>query len=205
MKIAIGVVTMVVMWFVARRKGFNPWLWIIAAGIPGLVVLFCLPSAGATDLAEPLRHQRRARGNLVGLILSCISVALLIGLVALIQSPSAKPVDALLGHMGFAYTLLMLISIFMLFPGERSGWKTVLRWAWSVSFAVNFTLLVLRLSQPAWYGDLLVLHNQAMSYGIQTFNVVTSLVGAIALLVLASNTATREAVSRPAVGARGPS
>jgi len=35
MRIAISIVAVIGMWVVAKRKGLNPWLWFLAAGIPG--------------------------------------------------------------------------------------------------------------------------------------------------------------------------
>ena len=91
MRIAIAIVVMIIMWATARKKGFNPFLWILATGIPGLIVLLCMPSADSGNKDDTERLQRRSRGNLVGLIFSSISIVLILGTAHMIPSPEPSP------------------------------------------------------------------------------------------------------------------
>jgi len=84
--IVIALVAMVIMAIVANMKGFNPFLWILAAGIPGLIVLACMPSAKAEGIDEAKRAQRRKTGNTVGGVFTGITVVAIVGLIPWIQT-----------------------------------------------------------------------------------------------------------------------
>lgn len=57
----------ILMAVIASKKGFNPLLWILAGGIPGFIILLCMPSANARGIDDDTRVNRRRRGNIVGL------------------------------------------------------------------------------------------------------------------------------------------
>lgn len=59
---------------VANRKSLNPWSWVLAAGPLGLVVLYFLPSASKSRLTDDQVRRRVVVGNVVGLVMSGISV-----------------------------------------------------------------------------------------------------------------------------------
>jgi hypothetical protein len=50
MRLIISIVVMAVMLAVANKKGFNPWLWFLAAGLPGFIILLYGPSVKAQGL-----------------------------------------------------------------------------------------------------------------------------------------------------------
>lgn len=82
----IAVVVAIVMALIASKKGFSWWLWILAGGIPGFIILLCMPSASAKGIAEEARIKRRKDGNTVGAVISVIAIIILIGFVAWISS-----------------------------------------------------------------------------------------------------------------------
>lgn len=86
MRALIGIGGMVIMGIVAHAKGFSPWLWILAGGIPGFIILLCMPSATAEGLDEATREERRTTGNTTGAIISVIAVLVIIGIIAYISS-----------------------------------------------------------------------------------------------------------------------
>ena len=81
MRLAINLVVMVVMGLFAKQKGFNPWLWVLAAGIPGLIILLLMPSATTKGIDEATQEKRRKTGNKVGTVLTVIAVILIIVVV----------------------------------------------------------------------------------------------------------------------------
>jgi hypothetical protein len=77
MPILLSIVTIIAMSVIAWKKGFNPLLWILAGGPPGLLILvFMTPSANAPDIDEATRSARRKRGNIVGGVISGMLFAL---------------------------------------------------------------------------------------------------------------------------------
>ena len=89
MRSLIGIIGVIVMWLVARAKGFNPWCWFMAAGIPGMIVLLCMPSAASEGLDEEVRSKRRNIANRVGVILTVICVIVIVGLIVWMLSTLA--------------------------------------------------------------------------------------------------------------------
>jgi accessory gene regulator protein AgrB len=77
------IIVMALMGFLAKKKGFNPWLWIFAAGFLGLIILLFMPSAIAEGIDEAVKEKRRKTGNKVGAIFTVISVILVIGSIVL--------------------------------------------------------------------------------------------------------------------------
>lgn len=85
MGIVILILTGVLMAYLAHRKGFNPWAWILTGGIIGLIFIFRLPSAREEGLDEYAIEERKRKGNNTGSIISAI--ALIFGiLLAFMQS-----------------------------------------------------------------------------------------------------------------------
>jgi len=71
-----------IMVVVADKKGFNGILWFMAAGLLGLIILACLPSAKKVGISDADVASRKSTGNLVGGILSGISILLCAIIVA---------------------------------------------------------------------------------------------------------------------------
>jgi hypothetical protein len=63
----------------AARKGYSWYLWTIACGLIGLIVLAFLPYANKPDVSPEVNQSRRQTGNTIGAVLSVIG---LLGIVA---------------------------------------------------------------------------------------------------------------------------
>ena len=68
--------------FVAWRKGYVPYYWLFACGPVGFVVVCCLRSLKNAKTPEQY-EQMEARANLIGCILTGITLFLSVGLAAL--------------------------------------------------------------------------------------------------------------------------
>jgi hypothetical protein len=66
----------------AARKGYSWYLWTIACGLLGLIILAFLPFANKPHVGEKVNRSRRQTGNTIGGVLSAIGL-LGISLVAL--------------------------------------------------------------------------------------------------------------------------
>lgn len=86
MRALISIVVAIVMALIAKKKGFNPWLWILGAGIPGFVILLFLPSANSENIDDETKQKRIRVGNKVGAILSVIAATILIGFLVYVES-----------------------------------------------------------------------------------------------------------------------
>jgi len=64
--------------WLAHLKGYNPFCWFLAGGVLGLVLLSCLPFVEQEDKAGT--GGRRVLGNVLGLILSGVTVFALVHL-----------------------------------------------------------------------------------------------------------------------------
>ena len=65
---------LILMWQLAKRRGYSPWCW-FASGLIGLVVLLCLPSPKAAENPEEAAT-RAKRGNIVGLLITATMILL---------------------------------------------------------------------------------------------------------------------------------
>ena len=74
MKLIGFIVIAILMAFLAGKKGFNPWLWLLGGGLLGLIILLCLPSASKAGIDEPTRLRRTKTGNTVGTVFTVIGV-----------------------------------------------------------------------------------------------------------------------------------
>lgn len=66
--------------FLAHRKGYNFFIWMLAAGCLGLIILAFLQDVrndGATEDDEVLAAVRK-RGNIIGAVLAGISILVLL-------------------------------------------------------------------------------------------------------------------------------
>jgi accessory gene regulator protein AgrB len=82
MRLIISVVIMIAMGLIAYKKGFKPWLWILAGGIPGIIVLAFMPSAKAEGIDDATREKRRKNGNITGAVISAIAIVIMVALIA---------------------------------------------------------------------------------------------------------------------------
>jgi carbon starvation protein CstA len=87
-KIILEIIVLIAMGFIANRKGFDWWRWVLAGGIPGFIILLCMPSARAEGIDEETKIKRRNTGNKVGNIISIIAIILVIVVVAVLISLS---------------------------------------------------------------------------------------------------------------------
>ena len=86
MGIVIFIISAIIMALVAVCKGFNPLLWLLAGGIPGFIILCCLPSAKSADINGDVRAARARMGNTVGGVISGIAVVLVAVLFAVVAN-----------------------------------------------------------------------------------------------------------------------
>ncbi len=86
MRAIISIVVAIIMATIANKKGFNWWLWILAGGIPGFIILLCMPSASTDGIDEETRNRRKKNGNTVGAVISVIAIIAIIALFAWISS-----------------------------------------------------------------------------------------------------------------------
>jgi hypothetical protein len=77
-KLSVGIVIVVITCLLARERGFNPWLWVLTAGVLGLVFLLGIPSAKAPGINDEERAKRRRTGDTVGGVISSIVAVLLV-------------------------------------------------------------------------------------------------------------------------------
>jgi hypothetical protein len=75
--IIANVVFAIINWIIAKKKGFNPWQWVLALGFVGSIVVACLPSANANGIDEVKRQKRRNLGTTVGGALSILFIVIL--------------------------------------------------------------------------------------------------------------------------------
>ena len=66
----IALLVCVVTGALAMRKGYNFFLWALAGGVIGLIVLACLP------FANDAKHLR-VRGNVAGAVIAVLSLTVL--------------------------------------------------------------------------------------------------------------------------------
>ena len=67
------VLTFVVM-FIAAKKAFNPWAWLLAGSPLGAIVIMALPSADMTKFEPAICQKRRKRGTVTGCVLSIVGL-----------------------------------------------------------------------------------------------------------------------------------
>lgn len=65
-RLLILVIVAIAMAFIAKKKGFNPLLWVLAAGPIGLVILLFLPNAVDNSISEKANQQRAQFANMIG-------------------------------------------------------------------------------------------------------------------------------------------
>jgi hypothetical protein len=71
---------------IARKKGFSPWAWILAAGILGLLAISFMPSSKEIGITEQAKNDRRKAGNLAGILISILALSVMV--VFIIAMPS---------------------------------------------------------------------------------------------------------------------
>ncbi len=74
MRLIISIIIMIIMATIANKKGFNPWLWFLAGGIPGFIILLVLPSANAEDIDKEIILKRKKIGNNTGAVITTIAI-----------------------------------------------------------------------------------------------------------------------------------
>ena len=77
MGIIISIIVAIIMATIANKKGFNPWLWILAGGVPGFIILLILPSAKAYGIDQETADKRKKVGDNTGGIITVIAVILI--------------------------------------------------------------------------------------------------------------------------------
>lgn len=85
-RLIFGIIVMAVMGVIADKKGFNPWAWVLAGGLIGVIILLALPSANADGLDDATRDARAKRGNTVGTVISALAVVLIVVILAVVSN-----------------------------------------------------------------------------------------------------------------------
>ncbi len=86
MGILIFIIVAIIMATIASKKGFNPWLWVLAGGVPGFIILLILPSAKAYGIDEETIEKRRKVGNNTGGVITIIAVILVLIMILWVAS-----------------------------------------------------------------------------------------------------------------------
>ena len=86
MRSVIAIIVAVIMGIIAQNKGFRWWLWVLAGGIPGFIILLCMPSAAKEGIDEETAKKRCDTGNTVGGVISVIAIILIVVLIAMVAN-----------------------------------------------------------------------------------------------------------------------
>ena len=79
---ALILLCLVVPPLLAARKGYAWYLWTLAGGLLGLIVMAFLPYANKGDVSPEVNQSRRQTGNTVGAVLSATGLlGILVGVV----------------------------------------------------------------------------------------------------------------------------
>ena len=93
----------------AARKGYSWYLWTIACGLLGLIILMFLPFANKPHVGEKVNQSRRHTGNTIGAVLSAIGPpGILFGAFAAVSVVQYQRALGNTWGSGFAETLLIL-------------------------------------------------------------------------------------------------
>ena len=65
---------------IAKKKGFSPWAWVLAAGIIGIMVLYFMPHSNEPGINEQTEIDRRKAGNLCGVLLSILALIIFVAM-----------------------------------------------------------------------------------------------------------------------------
>ena len=75
--------------FLAKKKGYNPFIWFFAGGFIGLIVIAFLPDTTWESMSEEEAPKRVRKGNIVGVVIIVIIMSLM-ALLALMQNYAVK-------------------------------------------------------------------------------------------------------------------
>ena len=82
MMLGLSLLIAVVTGGLAARKGYNFFLWALAAGVLGLIILAFLPFANQPDLSSDEQARLRRTGNIVAGVLAVLAVIFVAARVA---------------------------------------------------------------------------------------------------------------------------
>jgi hypothetical protein len=75
----------------AARKGYNFFLWVLAGGILGLVILAFLPFVNKGDLSEIEVREKTKTGNIIGGVFTAIALVQIVPRLLLLLAVAATP------------------------------------------------------------------------------------------------------------------
>ncbi|MFZ2412116.1 MAG: hypothetical protein WAW23_11140 [Candidatus Methanoperedens sp.] len=58
--------------FLAKRKGYNPYIWFFAAGVIGLIVLAFLPFTNVETLSDDQKMAAKKKGNIIAIVIAIL-------------------------------------------------------------------------------------------------------------------------------------
>lgn len=76
--ILLYIVLPVITGLLAHRKGYNFFLWLLAAGVIGLIILAFLPFANREGATAEENASRRKTGNIIGAVISAVALLMLL-------------------------------------------------------------------------------------------------------------------------------
>jgi hypothetical protein len=76
---ALAIIISLVTGALAARKGYNFFIWALAAGIPSLVILSFMPFSNKENQSAEERAHKKRTGNTVGGVLAVIGLIIMIG------------------------------------------------------------------------------------------------------------------------------
>lgn len=76
----------------AARKGYSWYLWTIACGVLGLIILAFLPFANKPYAEEAANRSRRKTGNIIGAVLSAVGILSILYQISASASVMAKQI-----------------------------------------------------------------------------------------------------------------
>jgi hypothetical protein len=82
--VLLWIVISIITGLLAARKGYNFFLWLLAAGCIGLIILAFLPFANKPELAPEEQARLKKTGDTIGGVLT--GIGLLLGLLKLLGS-----------------------------------------------------------------------------------------------------------------------
>jgi len=70
----ILIIETVIILIIAKFKGFNPWAWLLTAGLIGFFIIIFLPSGKDSSVDEETQRKRRASGTNIGIWVSIFAI-----------------------------------------------------------------------------------------------------------------------------------
>lgn len=87
----LGLIICIVTAALAARKGYSFYLWFLAGGIIGLVILAFLPFVNKGNLSEIEVRERTKTGNIIGGVLTALALIQIVPALFILGLAASKP------------------------------------------------------------------------------------------------------------------